>query len=384
MPHASQDTTVPRDPVTAAPVPVPDGRAHRLRRLGDVWVRHGERITLVVLVLCQAGTVALTWNLWNVRTEPPPLPLIDALPEVATAWALIVTLAVALWRPRIGAVLHLGVLAYAVMLDQTRLQPGVVSLAILLVALAFPPLTVVGRAHLVTLWTWSGIHKLLSTGFAGGSAVFMADGLGVPLGVTVWATPLAELTLGLVASMWRTRRIAVAQAVLVHGAILFTLIAQDWNSSVWLWNLALPFAAAHFLLTGRNRQLVVLRHENRRAAVASAVVWLVAWSYPAGFYVGAADTYLAHNLYTSNTRTATVCQLPAGAVASGSAPCVSPFDWTWIALNVPLPPEPRLYRQWFEATCSPGGVLRITPIRTRITPETAPVEFACPPAELSR
>ena len=30
--------------------------------------------------------------------------------------------------------------------------------------------------------------------------------------------------------------------------------------------------------------------------------WTFAWVYPAGFYVGRSDSYLAHNLYTSNTQ----------------------------------------------------------------------------------
>src|SRR5205085_1312513 len=64
---------------------------------------------------------------------------------------------------------------------------------------------------------------------------------------------------------------------------------------------------------------------------------------PIGFYFGVTDAYLAHNLYSSNTASA------AGANVGS----------TWTAFNVPLPPEHRLYEQYFRLTCSPGDVLSI-------------------------
>ncbi len=45
---------------------------------------------------------------------------------------------------------------------------------------------------------------------------------------------------------------------------------------------------------------------------------------------------------------------------------------TWDEVNVPFPPEPRLFRQAFHIVCDRGDVLEITERHTRIngTPST--------------
>jgi hypothetical protein len=348
--------------------------------LGSLLDRGLGRATMFRFVaICQAATVLITWGLWEERSFPPTLPVGGWLPAFSTGVPVIVSLGLAIVWPRIGTVLHVGMLAYACLLDQARLQPEFVSMAILMVALAFPSLLFVGRAHLVTLWVWAGFHKLLSIGFAGGGAVFIANGLGVPSDVVAWMTPLAEITLGLLALAWATRYAAVALAFMVHGLILTTLVAQSWNQSVWPWNVAIPFAAWYLLLVERDDQVLpLLRHPARASrfrVVGMAAVWFAFWIYPAVFYVGAMDAYLAHNLYTSNTQTAAVCT-PSGE-GGGSLACGSPFGSTWTALNVPLPPETRLFRQWFEGSCSPGEVLQVSSIQTRVTESRVQV-FECP------
>jgi SARP family transcriptional regulator, regulator of embCAB operon len=92
-----------------------------------------------------------------------------------------------------------------------------------------------------------------------------------------------------------------------------------------------------------------------RPIVAVAAVLL---AYPALFYVNAVDAYISHNLYSANTASAKICR---GGKCSGAV-----FD-TWDELNVPVPPEPRLFRQWFDIVCDPGDVLVITGKRTRVT-----------------
>ena len=47
-------------------------------------------------------------------------------------------------------------------------------------------------------------------------------------------------------------------------------------------------------------------------------------------------------------------------------------------LNVPLPPEPRLFRAWFSLICTPGQTLVIEGIRTRLTDPPSWTEHACP------
>src|SRR5690606_13116563 len=79
-----------------------------------------------------AGSYVLTWPLWQSRAEPPHLPLLP-LP-LPFGLLLLATLALALWRPRPGTLLHAGLLALAMLADQLRLQPQALSFAVLLFA----------------------------------------------------------------------------------------------------------------------------------------------------------------------------------------------------------------------------------------------------------
>jgi hypothetical protein len=57
-------------------------------------------------------------------------------------------------------------MAYAVLIDQTRLQPEIVSLIFLLWGtLPDPNLKTLARAHLIALWCFAGLNKLLSPAF---------------------------------------------------------------------------------------------------------------------------------------------------------------------------------------------------------------------------
>jgi hypothetical protein len=70
---------------------------------------------------------------------------------------------------------------------------------------------------------------------------------------------------------------------------------------------------------------------------------------PAAWFVGVTDAYLAHHLYSADTPRAAYTGYGAAA--------------TWSAFNVPLPPEQRLYEQFFRLTCRPGEELTITDTR---------------------
>jgi hypothetical protein len=90
--------------------------------------------------------------------------------------------------------------------------------------------------------------------------------------------------------------------------------------------------------------------------------------YPAGFYLGITDAYLGHNLYSANTRTGSICPAPIGEFVPKCGE--TSFTSTWNTLNVPLPPEKRLYLAWFEKVCRPGETLRLRGIWTHLAPRT--------------
>jgi hypothetical protein len=248
--------------------------------------------------------------------------------------------------------------------DQTRLQPEVVSLALLMTAPTFGGGLAVARWHLTTLWLWAGLHKALSLGWATGGAAAIAGYLNVPGArlAVAWLVPAVEIGLGLASAIPRAWPVVRRLAVLVHVGILLTLspLFGGWNSAVWPWNVCLA-VAAWLLFAPVTEEAGASR--NWAAAAVLAV-------YPALFYVGITDGYIAHNLYSTNAATAVVCS-PDGHCARGT------FDTSDV--NVPLPAEPRLFRQWFDEVCRDGSSIVITGPHTRLSdPPTQYHPHACP------
>ena len=91
-----------------------------------------------IVVAGAAATVLLTWPLWQLRTAPPMIPLLP-LPAVGTGIALLAALTVAAVRPAAGLAAYALVLGYAIVTDATRLQPALVSFALLMAARLPPP-----------------------------------------------------------------------------------------------------------------------------------------------------------------------------------------------------------------------------------------------------
>lgn len=351
--------------------------AYRFRALPAVRLAGFRRLVWLrfLLVGCQAVTVLVTRQLWQARDYPPNLP-VPGVPvfEINYAWLMLASLAAVLIWPRIGIWVHLGVLGLAFLADQTRLQPEFISLAMLLVATNVPRYgPTVGRWHLIAMWSWAGINKLLSTGFATGAAVWIYEGLPVALpavkGIFAWLIAGTELGIGLTMLIPRLRRLGVVAAFALHGMILLVLSpwGKDFNDSVWAWNLALPVAAAVlFWPQGTPREPV-----GRRAMAVQRGLALAILVIPLGFYFGVTDAYVAHHLYSDSTARAYCTPLPCSNLA---------FEDTWSALQVPLPPEPRLFNQYFLRRCRPGESLMFEPRQTRILIglNTRPTLLTCP------
>lgn len=339
----------------------------RLERIVPAGIPPRAYAVIVAASAGQAVTVRWTWPLWEQRTSVPNLPLIEPLAQLSWGPALVVAALATPVLPRIVGPVFCGLYVLAALGDQTRLQPELVSLAILMTAPAFGAQgRTIARWHLGTLWLWAGIHKALSLGWSSGGAAFIAQSLNVPERRPLIAAllPATEIALGVIAFVPRLWKVAAVGGLALHLLIFVTLspVFGDWNSSVWPWNIAAGIAAL-LLFWAPGEPLL-----SGVAARAIAVVFVV---YPALFYVGVADAYLAHNLYTSNTATAAVC-------ASESAPCAPAGFDTWDALNVPLPPEPRLYRDWFDTVCLPGAVLEITGVASRLTDPPSVSRHVCP------
>jgi hypothetical protein len=343
-----------------------------------------------VVVVAIVTTVLITWPLWSPRDRPVVLPAVD-LPQLALGPALIAASLISLLVLRGGALAVTLLFAYGMATDQTRMQPEFFSLPLLLWgSQPNPDARLIARAHLISLWFFAGLHKILSPNFVGDAGPRMVRGLLIPVPehavqLAVIGIAALEISTALLALIPATRVIAAWSALALHAGILLTLIpmspvtwgplhlgspspsAEQWNIAIWPWNIAL--ACSGFALIASWRRAPLSERGRGEAAGGrtsfppfpraplppslSAAAAIMLAVVPAGFYLGVVDAYPAYHLYSAGTANASI-YCPAGCRPEQD------LNATWHAFNVPLPPEPRLFEATFNATCAPGDVLRIT------------------------
>jgi len=299
-----------------------------------------------LVVGCQGVTLLITWPLWQVHASPPMLPALP-LPYFDMGVLLLLSLAIIFVKPLHGMMVHSALLLYAMLIDQTRIQPEIISLAFVIWGtLQNPSAKAIACAHLIALWFWAGLNKLLSPAFltSTGPGLFATLLPKAPLWFRSnggYLIALTEFSLGVLAFFPRTRKLAGVTAVGLHTFIFLTLspLGRNWNESVWPWNIALALAGLALIFSWREWPL---KASFPRPVQVLIVLILIS---PAGWFVGLTDAYLAHHLYSSDVPRASSTALGTGA--------------TWSAFEVPLPPEHRLFEQYFRITCQPGDEMTI-------------------------
>ena len=303
----------------------------------------------VVLIAAQAGTLLITWPLWQPRSVPAELPVLE-LPAIPFGVLLLGTLGLVLLRPTLGVLLHGGMLGLAVLADQTREQPPVLAMALLLVAtLPWSQATRVGVAQLAATWGWAGLGKRTSPRAwdeVGGFVLGLAADATTPM-TTARAVTLAlgavELGLAVLALVARTRPLAGRLGCVLHLGILGLLspLGRDWNAAVWPWNAALAAASLLLLRGAPAGPSPLATPKSRWFPVAASVLFV---GLPIGFHLGFVDAPLAQQVYTGNTCRALVLSRDGRSEVVSLQP----------ALRVMLPPVPRIFRVWFARHGGPG------------------------------
>jgi len=313
----------------------------------ELWNRFRRRLNgvdqpafLCFVVICQAITILVTWRLWQVHRTPPMLPALP-LPELNLGVIILVSLAAIFVRPFAGLILHTIVILYSILIDQSRLQPEIISMVILMWgSLRSPGLKLIARSHLVSLWFFAGLAKMQSTGYL--DSLSLAHPRSSSRAALL---PLVELTLGILTLVPRSRNFAAALAFAMHITIFAFVLRGRPGSPILFWNLALAFAGFALISSWTRSLSSNLKELNPLAA---SVVLLVLIS-PIGFYFGIFDAYLSHHLYSKSVPTAIWYR------ASGQQDSIN----TWKTLNVPLPAEHRLYEAYFNNSCERGDFLII-------------------------
>jgi len=314
----------------------------------------------------QALAILATWSLWQARGDSgrfalPNLPLFP-LVQFDIAWLLLGSLVLILVRPTFGIACHTFLLAFAFAQDQLRLQPGFISLTILLWAtLPYQGTRLIGRTHLFSLWLFAGLHKLLSTGYltVSGPALWkrifpwLDDSSAMVLAIVI---ALAETSIALFLLSRRTRKIAAWTACFIHLSIFVYLspLLENWNIAVWPWNLALAAAGFAFIGSWKESLLETLSKTSRSVKAMAAILVIM----PIGFYFGITDPYLAHCLYSKNTPNAWI--LRADNKHVDDKPDLERLSlFSLRTLHVPFPAQHRLYEQYFRLVGKPNDRLII-------------------------
>ena len=331
-----------------------------------------RRLLRSVLVAAQAATVVITWPLWQARDEPPNLPALPGLPQLDLGLLVLGTLVLVLVRPRWGLPAHALVLVAAMALDQLRIQPELLSLALLLWA-TWPPGEgrpapaaglLLARCHLVTLYLWAGAHKLLSADYVDSASRFwtrslpgLDEGLARTLALGV---ALFEVALALLVAWPASRRWAGWVAGLMHLGIFLSLspLGRGRNEAVWPWNLALAVAAPVLISTWTAGWRAELR-ASRPAATLLALLLLLS---PALYYAGRLDAYFSWCLYSVNVPVAVMvrAEQQRRLDAAGETRLRLPdLNAATRDLHVPFPPAHRLFLQYFARVGRPGDALHV-------------------------
>jgi uncharacterized membrane protein YphA (DoxX/SURF4 family) len=306
-----------------------------------------------ILVAAQAATILLTWKVWQVREVPPLLPLV-AMPRIDMGLVLLASLSVVLLRPRIGVPIHTGLLVAAIITDQCRLQPHVISLCWLMWGTTgWPGGLLVARSSLVATWLWAGIHKLTSPAYYTFSGAIILRGLwpdapaslAVPLAAAI---ALTEIGLGIGTLLPSCRRFVAVAAVVFHVLVIGVLaFGFHWDCYVWPWNMALACSGPLIVATWRGHALGDVWLRASRLSRGIAITLLV---MPVGYWFGVVDAYLAHCIYADNT--------PRAFISSPFAKRQSLFE-RCLKQGVVVPPAHRLFEPCFRVMGQPGEWLEI-------------------------
>lgn len=314
---------------------------------------------LVTMVLAQIATLIITWELWQFRSSDatfPNLPWFGSPPQFDYALLLIASLVgLLVWPGRWGWSIHLVILAAAIGSDQIRCQPQILSPLLLINACLFPKTKSISVWFLIAMWSWAGIHKLLSPDWTGEVTYYMLLRDAFAWGnFHLWdyhhlialMIGLGEITLALVA--WKRPQTAAPICFSMHLGIAVFLILIDWNFSVLPWNICTAIVGTWLLWTTGPPKTPIGFPSSWQGRAVVALLLLT----PVGFYFGWMRHSLCHVLYSAN--------FPDAVITSQNGPLIC---WAIEELRVPFPHERKSYLDLFELTGDPGDTLHIKEYR---------------------
>jgi len=343
--------------------------------LGNVPSRlaavRGSLLLACLLTMLASIPLWLTSRLYPLLPISPEFPSVHAPMDRVVFGCALGCLLLALWFYRSAVAVFLVLSLYLALADQARWQPWFyLYWVMLLLTLARPPAALAAcRIAVSAVYLWSGIQKCNADYF--NIAVPWLAKAGVNwtppiitsvLSSALAAAPAVEIFIGLAVWHARTRRLALALAVVVHLTALFLLgpLGHKHNWIVWPWNIIMPTLL--FLLFP-SKQPALTWFDLRQTRWAAAVIIFFAVT-PALSFFGCWDSYLSFSLYTGHLTKADLyisedvkARLPS-PLLEFVVPTPPPYNkdiqgpyvvlvelWADKILRVPPLPESRGYRR---------------------------------------
>lgn len=354
-------------------------------RLTVTTERRLVALKITVAVALALGFV-LSFRLWISSRLFPLVPVIPKPPAVPFPFdyiwfALLLGLLVAICvraQPRKFVIAFLALAGLLCLFDQMRWQPWFYQYFFMLAALGFgawkePPVKG-NRAALkccaliiVSIYFWSGVQKLNASfiyevwpGMLEPLLRFLPGGLKSLPRFTALIIPLLEICIAMGLLTRRFRNASVILAIATHAVILALLIPTGENTVVWPWNIAMGFLV--LILFWQNQETTAGQILVPKRAFHTLVLILFAILPPLSL-IGLWDSYLSSALYSGNNYRGVIYinrpvmdRLPAALyqyVWSDVQPMfLDPTLWAYGELNVPVYPEPRVFRRITEQVCA--------------------------------
>jgi hypothetical protein len=370
------------------------------------------QVTLSLAFICG---LCLSWKLWVTSRSFPLTPVTSLLPPIPAPWdelwlfvllGLLLAITVVA-QPRRLILVFLALAGSLSLWDQTRWQPWFYQYLFMLAALGFiawkpksgprPALPERGsrpeldacRLIVVSTYFWSGLQKLNATfiketwpDIAGPWLRHLPEAVRRLPAPFVLIIPVAEIAIGVGLVARRSRNSAVALAVATHIFVLALLVRSGENTVVWPWNLAVGvFVVVLFWRDQTTGPRTIFALKNGL----HALILLLFTILPALSLFDLWDSYLSSALYSGNTDQAVIYvspediqRLPAPTrphIWQSSQPFFLDINrWSYAELNVPVYPEPRVYRRVAEQVCGYAG--NSSDMRLRIKEKPNPLTGA--------
>lgn len=271
-----------------------------------------------------------------------------------------------------------------VLFDQSRLQPWLYQYLMMLAAVAMydglawhdgerHPALNACRLMVVCIYIWSGLQKanadFMMRGFPSLIAPFtrsLPHSIAAIMDSAGYVVPFIEIGIGIALLTRRFRRYAIFAAAGMH---VFTLLAigpfgLDFDSVVWPWNIAMIVFVAILFWPWPNltaREIVW-----PRGVRFQRLVLLLFGIVPALSFFDAWDEYLSFALYADSRHvpilqasSALTARLPRGILKyvyvsdkPGRPNLINVLEWSLDELNVPVYPEPRIYKNTARYICT--------------------------------